>query len=53
MRYFYEILMNGDLHSVALLAGNVCNVHHIMGFLTYCLHEGKDKMFPAVPDGKR
>jgi hypothetical protein len=53
MQYLYEILMNGDLHSVILLAENVCNVDHIMGCLIYCLHEGKDKMSPAVPDGKR
>jgi len=37
----------------SLGTGNVCNVDHIMGCLTYCLHDGKDKMFPAVPDGKR
>ena len=35
--------MNDDLHSVTLLAGNVCNVDHIMACLTYCLHEGKKK----------
>lgn len=45
--------MNDDLHSVTLLAGNVCNVDHTMACLTYCLHEGKKKMSPAVPDGKR
>lgn len=51
--YLYEISMNGDLHSVTLLVGNVCNVDHITGCLTYCLHEGKDKMSPVVPDRKR
>ena len=49
----FKGLMSGDLHSVILLAGNVCNVDHIMGCLTYCLHKDKDKMSPAVPDGKR
>jgi len=49
----FKGLMSGDLHSVILLAGNVCNVDHIMGCLTYCLHKDKDKMSPAVPDGKK
>jgi len=43
MWYLYEILMNGDILSVTLLAKNVCNVDHLMGCLTYCLQEGKNK----------
>ena len=45
--------MNGDILSVTLLAKNVSNANHLMGCLIYCLHEGKNKMSPAVPNRKR
>jgi len=53
MWYLYEILTNGDILSVTLFAKNVGNADHLMGCLTYCLHEGKNKMSPAVPKIER
>jgi len=53
MQYLYDILMNGDILSVILLAKNVSNADHLISCLTYCLHEGKNKMSPAVPKTER
>jgi hypothetical protein len=36
--------MNDDLHSVTLFAENICIANHIIGCLTYHLHEGKSKV---------